>query len=250
MIDLMQKIGRKLLSNRFYSIVSTHLNNNIMQIDKDNFDESVNTVLKAINDATFYSIDEEMTGIKIKDLPESPSDTLAERYHIMREVSLKYNMIQFGLCTFTKTNDAYHAQPFNFYTFPETGTITMSASAIDFNRTYNMDFQRWIYKGINIASKRQGDIWRKDLKSEIKSEKECVPLEYPEDLSIVADHLTQVEKWYDQYKDIKVKDYDDANVLSLPPINSYLRLAIRQRLLLKYKQKISIESVGEEKEDI
>jgi hypothetical protein len=99
-----------------------------------------------------------MTGIdpwknNILDLPD-------QRYLKYKATAEKYRIIQLGLCLWNKTDfNSYQALPYNIYMFPEdfsgNNQINCETSAIIFNREHNMDFNKWIYKGISYLNAKQ-----------------------------------------------------------------------------------------------
>jgi poly(A)-specific ribonuclease len=139
-----------------------------MDITKENFLELLPRIQKCISEAEFIAIDEEMTGINLSDpsLRYRKDETIDARYLKMFPVANRFNIIQFGLCTFRKVElisddnkenaaNAYVASPFNFYLFPSGGQdIVMSASSIDFLRKNGMNFQTWIGNGLTYVNER------------------------------------------------------------------------------------------------
>lgn len=94
-----------------------------MDTTRENFEEVLPEVLEAIEGSSFISIDFEMTGISLTDpaFRTNYGDTPQERYAKMRPVASRYNIIQLGLCTFTKGKgkkgaEELVARPFNIYT--------------------------------------------------------------------------------------------------------------------------------------
>lgn len=72
----------------------------------------------------------------------------------MRTVASRYNIIQLGLCTFTKSKGGEGkdegqlvARPYNIYTCADDGEdVCLSLSAITFLRGNKMDFNTWLSK--------------------------------------------------------------------------------------------------------
>ena len=133
-----------------------------MDIDRDNFLEHYPKIKAKIERASFISFDEEMTGIQINDnkFKISKLDDADIRYNKMTNVANRYAIIQFGLCIFEDNADnkdsyEYTVSPYNFYIFPNSTNmdIIMSPSSIDFLRNNNMDFQKWIGKGLSFVDK-------------------------------------------------------------------------------------------------
>lgn len=92
-----------------------------------------------------------MTGIKA-DYADYFEEPLVERYLKLRKVSMKFTIIQVGLCfNIRVSKDEFEYYPFTFYLFPgeEDRVIGMQVGAVKFNTQNNMDWNRWIGKGIN-----------------------------------------------------------------------------------------------------
>jgi poly(A)-specific ribonuclease len=99
-----------------------------------------------------------MTGIdpwknNILDFPD-------QRYLKYKSTAEKYRIIQLGLCLWNKSDsNSYQALPYNIYMFPEdfsgNNQLNCETSAIIFNREHNMDFNKWIYKGVSYLNAKQ-----------------------------------------------------------------------------------------------
>lgn len=77
----------------------------------------------------------------------------------MAAVASKFNIIQIGI-TFIlddeKNVGKYIAYPYNFYVFPRESShhdpvISLQSGCVQFNTNQNMDWNRWIKKGINFV---------------------------------------------------------------------------------------------------
>lgn len=75
----------------------------------------------------------------------------------MSSVATRFNIIQIGI-TFIlpDAHQKYLAYPFNFYVFPRENflsdpVISMQAGCVEFNSLQQMDWNRWIRKGINFV---------------------------------------------------------------------------------------------------
>lgn len=88
-----------------------------MFLDSDNFQEYKKEIIDAIDQSEFLAIDLELTGIK-GDYQDTFEELPAERYLKYRKVSMKYNIVQFGICPFIKTPDGYKCQAYTIYLFP------------------------------------------------------------------------------------------------------------------------------------
>lgn len=155
----------------------------IMDTTRDNFEAVLPQIVEDLQSCEFVAMDFEMTGIGTTDsasrsshgdLPQvsvllrggplwvyvypshSRHHRLAsttqpqERYAKMRTVASRYNIIQLGLCTFTKGKGGKGelvARPYNIYTCADEGEdVCLSLSAITFLRGNKMDFNTWLSK--------------------------------------------------------------------------------------------------------
>ena len=148
-----------------------------MDVTIDNFNELYPRILELLNRCLYVSFDEEMTGIFMSDnsLRNKKDDTPDSRYIKMIPVASRFNIIQFGLCFFceeiieseneNENNEIIKkivAYPYNFYLFPTTGRdVILSASAIEFLKKNNMDFHKWITKGITCVDNQDDTYYYK-----------------------------------------------------------------------------------------
>lgn len=124
---------------------------------------------KNYHQADFYSIDFELTGIKLHE-PEMISDLPHEKFlkvtlssdktsnlSKLRAAANKYRIIQVGLCLFTvKADNELEARPYNIFVFPRerpgySPQVLLDVSAIEFNSKNKMSWDTWIYDGIIFA---------------------------------------------------------------------------------------------------
>ena len=100
-----------------------------------------------------------MTGVFSKennfiiDLPE-------ERYEKYRKTSQKFRIIQLGITPFKCVgNNSFQCTPFTIYVFPENDSeeeIGCELKSIIFNRDNGkIDFNKWIYKGVNYLNDKK-----------------------------------------------------------------------------------------------
>lgn len=95
-----------------------------MDTYRENFGEVWPQIEEAIAGCDYLVLDFEMSGINLTDpaFRHNYADTPAERYAKMRPVASRYNIIQLGLCTFTKgkggkgKEEELVARPYNIYT--------------------------------------------------------------------------------------------------------------------------------------
>ena len=132
-----------------------------MDVDETNFSPAiVADVKQALEKSDFFSIDLEMSGISFNDV-RAPhgTDSIALRYHKCREVAKTFGIIQVGLATFAADGSC---RAWNFFVFPRPVTegsvksipiIGLCSSGINFGRSTNIDFQRWIDKGVTFVNR-------------------------------------------------------------------------------------------------
>ncbi|KAI9260569.1 CAF1 family ribonuclease-domain-containing protein [Phascolomyces articulosus] len=127
-----------------------------MEISKHDFVKKFPQVADAILEADCIAIDAEFSGLRLNTSIQSQFDDQQARYNKLCESAKEYSIIQFGVCAFKKKGPReYVAKPFNFYIFGgDTPTVTSnrsflsSASSLQFLRSHNFDFNKWIDEGI------------------------------------------------------------------------------------------------------
>ena len=129
-----------------------------MEITSDNYFQKEQEIIMDIQKCDFLSFDLEMTGIAMggRHFLDSPS----ERYLKHKMSAEKFRIIQFGLVPWFRKADSidknkisYEAKPYNIYVFPgkevDYMNINCEVSALVFNSKHGMNFNTWIYKGVN-----------------------------------------------------------------------------------------------------
>ena len=135
-----------------------------MEITSDNYLEKEEEIISDIQKCDFLSFDLEMTGIAIGS--RHFLDNPGERYLKHKISAEKYRIIQFGLVPWFRKIDStdknkiiYEAKPYNIYVFPgkelEYMNINCEVSALVFNSKHGMNFNTWIYKGVNYLNSKQ-----------------------------------------------------------------------------------------------
>ena len=132
-----------------------------MEITIDNYFEKESEIKADIKKCDFLSFDLEMTGIAVgsRHILDSPN----ERYLKHKSSAEKYKIIQFGIVPWFKKIDPndknkiiYEAKPYNIYCFPgkemEHTCLNCEVSALIFNSKHGMNFNTWIYKGVNYLN--------------------------------------------------------------------------------------------------
>jgi poly(A)-specific ribonuclease len=198
-----------------------------MNVTKANFEEAFKQLQELLPTAEFVAFDEEMTGITLPGQPERIGDVPAQRYAKMRNVAMKYNIIQFGVCLFhaKEGGDGYVARPYNFYTFPEAGAINMEGSSIGFLRGHDMDFNKWIYEGIPYVNRASADKLRSSLLSTDKADKgdekrTPLVLTKPSDIQSTNEAIEGLKSWLAD--DSKKEETEYAVMTTNPYIRRFL----------------------------
>jgi len=139
-----------------------------MNVDKDNFEATLEKIKADIDASEFVAIDLELSGItKITKATAQSFVNAAEYYEVHKSVSATFQILQVGLCTFKPTagegkDKKYSCYPYNFFIFPEfhgkrgeDNIIQFSADATQFLRNYKFDFNRVFYKGVPYMKKEE-----------------------------------------------------------------------------------------------
>ncbi|KAM7147783.1 poly(A)-specific ribonuclease PARN isoform 5-T5 [Molossus nigricans] len=138
-----------------------------MEIIRSNFKANLHKVYQAIEEADFFAIDGEFSGIS-----DGPSvtaltngfDTPEERYQKLKKHSMDFLLFQFGLCTFKYDyiNSKYIIKSFNFYVFPKPFNrsspdvkFVCQSSSIDFLASQGFDFNKVFHNGIPYLNQEE-----------------------------------------------------------------------------------------------
>ncbi|XP_043742663.1 poly(A)-specific ribonuclease PARN-like [Cervus elaphus] len=131
------------------------------------FQSNLHKVYQAIEEADFFAIDGEFSGIS-----DGPSvtaltngfDTAEERYQKLKKHSMDFLLFQFGLCTFKYdyTDSKYITKSFNFYVFPKPFNrsspdvkFVCQSSSIDFLASQGFDFNKVFRNGIPYLNQEE-----------------------------------------------------------------------------------------------
>ncbi|CAD8187210.1 unnamed protein product [Paramecium pentaurelia] len=205
-----------------------------MYIDLDNFEQNKQTIMEQIKLCDFLGFDLELTGIK-GDYQDTFEELPFERYLKTRKVSMKYNIIQFGLCIFIKKQKGYVAFPYTFFLFPQD--------------EHGMDWNRWINKGIGYQNRAQyqklQDDYNKDFQQldqeELKNQFEKILDDVkPIDKKTIRELIDRLEKF--NKSDEKQITIETANGYQRKVIYTYLEAYQKNMIgesLLKGEMKIT-----------
>ncbi|KAI5212306.1 poly(A)-specific ribonuclease PARN isoform X2 [Manis pentadactyla] len=236
-----------------------------MEIIRSNFKANLHKVYQAIEEADFFAIDGEFSGIS-----DGPSvtaltngfDTPEERYQKLKKHSMDFLLFQFGLCTFKYdyTDAKYVTKSFNFYVFPKPFNrsspdvkFVCQSSSIDFLASQGFDFNKVFRNGIPYLNQEEERQLReqhdeKRLQSNgagtlsyVSPNTSKCPVTIPEDQKKFIDQV--VEKIEDLLQSEENKNLD------LEPCTGFQRKLIYQTLSWKYPKGIHVETLETEKKE-
>ncbi|XP_031514304.1 poly(A)-specific ribonuclease PARN isoform X5 [Papio anubis] len=237
-----------------------------MEIIRSNFKSNLHKVYQAIEEADFFAIDGEFSGIS-----DGPSvsaltngfDTPEERYQKLKKHSMDFLLFQFGLCTFKYdyTDSKYITKSFNFYVFPKPFNrsspdvkFVCQSSSIDFLASQGFDFNKVFRNGIPYLNQEEERQLREQYDekrsqangagalSYVSPNTSKCPVTIPEDQKKFIDQV--VEKIEDLLQSEENKNLD------LEPCTGFQRKLIYQTLSWKYPKGIHVETLETEKEEL
>nr|XP_045238140.1 poly(A)-specific ribonuclease PARN isoform X2 [Macaca fascicularis] len=236
-----------------------------MEIIRSNFKSNLHKVYQAIEEADFFAIDGEFSGIS-----DGPSvsaltngfDTPEERYQKLKKHSMDFLLFQFGLCTFKYdyTDSKYITKSFNFYVFPKPFNrsspdvkFVCQSSSIDFLASQGFDFNKVFRNGIPYLNQEEERQLREQYDekrsqangagalSYVSPNTSKCPVTIPEDQKKFVDQV--VEKIEDLLQSEENKNLD------LEPCTGFQRKLIYQTLSWKYPKGIHVETLETEKKE-
>ncbi|XP_036164858.1 poly(A)-specific ribonuclease PARN isoform X1 [Myotis myotis] len=236
-----------------------------MEIIRSNFKSHLHKVYQAIEEADFFAIDGEFSGIS-----DGPSvttltngfDTPEERYQKLKKHSMDFLLFQFGLCAFKYDciHSKYIIKSFNFYVFPKPFNrsspdvkFVCQSSSIDFLASQGFDFNKVFRNGIPYLNQEEERQLReqydeKRLQSNgagalsyVSPNTSKCPVTIPEDQKKFIDQV--VEKIEDLLQSEENKNLD------LDPCTGFQRKLIYQTLNWKYPKGIHVETLETEKKE-
>ncbi|XP_012308646.1 poly(A)-specific ribonuclease PARN isoform X1 [Aotus nancymaae] len=236
-----------------------------MEIIRSNFKSNLHKVYQAIEEADFFAIDGEFSGIS-----DGPSvsaltngfDTPEERYQKLKKHSMDFLLFQFGLCTFKYdyTDSKYITKSFNFYVFPKPFNrsspdvkFVCQSSSIDFLASQGFDFNKVFRNGIPYLNQEEERQLREQYDekrsqangagalSYVSPNTSKCPVMVPEDQKKFIDQV--VEKIEDLLQS------EENENLDLEPCTGFQRKLIYQTLSWKYPKGIHVETLETEKKE-
>ena len=122
-----------------------------MDVTKANFETVFDSLIKpAIEQADFIAIDGEFSGLG--QLKRGYFDSLQQRYVQAAKACSNFQLIQWGVCAFKKTEKGYECLPFSFSMFPSNfgglnRQFSVSTSAFHFLADNKFDFNKLVHDG-------------------------------------------------------------------------------------------------------
>ncbi|KAI5698138.1 hypothetical protein M8J75_002189 [Diaphorina citri] len=201
-----------------------------MEVTKTNFKEILPEVEEAIKSALFVTIDGEFTGLN-NGPNTTPYDTPAQYYDKIRQGSMDFLLIQFGLCAFKydNTTKSYTHQAYNFYIFPKPShssapdtRFLCQSSSIDFLISNGFDFNK-LFRDEQEARLKQVQKQRVADNSSPSRGKIVIPTELA---GVVHDTCADIERF--------LLDTNSGNELEVPRLNAFVRKLIYQEIYAKF----------------
>ncbi|XP_032098608.1 poly(A)-specific ribonuclease PARN isoform X1 [Sapajus apella] len=236
-----------------------------MEIIRSNFKSNLHKVYQAIEEADFFAIDGEFSGIS-----DGPSvsaltngfDTPEERYQKLKKHSMDFLLFQFGLCTFKYdyTDSKYITKSFNFYVFPKPFNrsspdvkFVCQSSSIDFLASQGFDFNKVFRNGIPYLNQEEERQLREQYDEKRSQANGAGALSYvsPNTSKCPVTVPEDQKKFIDQVVE-KIEDLLQSEVnknLDLEPCTGFQRKLIYQTLSWKYPKGIHVETLETEKKE-
>ncbi|ORY97393.1 CAF1 family ribonuclease-domain-containing protein [Syncephalastrum racemosum] len=210
-----------------------------MEIPRQEFQQMLPTIKKAIDECDFIAIDTELSGLH-RPGNSKRMDTLENRYAEFREATQRFIIIQFGMCTFTWDEKAgrYIARAFNFYVFPTamTGKIQPNrvfmtqAQAFDFLSKQAFDFNKWVYQGIPYLTKEEEEAYISQATQRMTDDLPDIPVDDKEK-AFMEKAKQKIDIWVKDPK--KTEDPEGVNINTR---NAYQRRLIYQEVRKSYSE--------------
>lgn len=137
------------------------------------FHEKFSEIENVIEDASFFSIDAEFTGINHESNLNS-FDTLPEFYKKTVDSTDGFIIIQLGLTAFklNEKNETFTYKSYNFYVLPQSfkQRYKCQGSSMSFLAEHNFDFNKLFRNGISYCDRIESE----KLKEKLAEKKKCL----------------------------------------------------------------------------
>ncbi|XP_013416791.1 poly(A)-specific ribonuclease PARN-like [Lingula anatina] len=231
-----------------------------MEVTRSNFRESLPTISSAISKASFLAIDGEFTGLQ-KGVNLHAFDTPNERYQKLRQGSMDFLLMQFGLCAFEyeATTKRHIIRAFNFYLFPKPFSrqapdvcFSCQSSSIDFLVSQGFDFNKLFREGIPYLTPAEEQKSRDALESKYNqldmmsspaftspTGADTAVAKGP--IEIPSEHKQYVEDICKQVEELTAEG-NTSQTLELKPTSAFQRKLVYQTLKLKFHAGLHLET--------
>lgn len=236
-----------------------------MEIIRSNFKSNLPKVYQAIEEADFFAIDGEFSGIS-----DGPSvtaltngfDTPEERYQKLKKHSMDFLLFQFGLCTFKydHADSKYVTKSFNFYVFPKPFSrsspdvkFVCQSSSIDFLASQGFDFNKVFRNGIPYLNQEEERQLREQYDEKRLQSNGAGTLSYVSPnaskcpVMIPEDQKKFINQVVEKIEGL-LQSEENTN-LDLEPCTGFQRKLIYQTLSWKYPKGIHVETLETEKKE-
>ncbi|XP_022101867.1 poly(A)-specific ribonuclease PARN-like [Acanthaster planci] len=235
-----------------------------MEVTKKNFKEVLKTLPEILQSASFIAIDGEFTGLH-HDVKPLPYDTPEERYDKLRQGSMDFLLMQFGVCAFKfeKENSRYLVYPFNFYVFPRPminsrkpdRRFLCQSSSMDFLASFNFDFNKVFRDGIPYLTKLQKESIKEHVKEKhaLHQQESSASQSSPGFISPPAKIQVDIPPEQKEFVEGVCKQVDDfvknehEHVLNLAPCNGFQRKLTFQSVKARHESGLMLASKTGEK---
>nr|CAD7586096.1 unnamed protein product [Timema genevievae] len=215
-------------------------------MDKEDFRAVLSELKNTIPSCHFLAIDGEFTGLLVGDKINA-YDSPAKQFSKMRQESMEYLLIEFGLCVFhyNKDKNSFTHRGYNFYVFPRQFSqrsydpqFRCSSSSLSFLISHGFDFNKLFKDGIHYTTDSQMEPLRANLEEKQKL-RNIKSLLQTESIPIPDIHVPLIEDNFINISLIKLISIDriekflavkEPEELQLDQYNGYVRKLLYQEV--------------------
>ncbi|XP_046660583.1 LOW QUALITY PROTEIN: poly(A)-specific ribonuclease PARN-like [Homalodisca vitripennis] len=213
-----------------------------MEVTRTNFRKVLPEIEDTINRCVFMAIDGEFTGLSSGlEKAVSAFDTPAEYYHKIKNGSLDFLLVQFGLVAFMYNEEQkkYTHRAYNFYLFPKPLSrqapdcrFLCQASSLDFLASHGFNFNKLFNEGIPYLNKKDETTMRTKL-DEARERRKSIGEKNNSFVECPAEHVDAVKKAVNSITEFLSTTHGPVE-LTLPPTNGFIRKLIYQEVWKRY----------------
>nr|CAD7399233.1 unnamed protein product [Timema cristinae] len=206
-----------------------------MDVTRENFRAVLSELKNTIPSCHFLAIDGEFTGLLVGDKINA-YDSPAKQFSKMRQESMEYLLIEFGLCVFhyNKEKNSFTHRGYNFYVFPRQFSqrsydpqFRCSSSSLSFLISHGFDFNKLFKDGIHYTTDLQMEPLRANLEEKQKL-RNMKSLFQTESIPIPDIHVPLIEDICDRIE--KFLAIKEPKELQLDQYNGYIRKLLYQEV--------------------